>query len=664
MASQTSENQQALARISEMTRLIAIAVLALHFYYYCYGFFAGHSLRSPFTDQVLENIMRTGLFTSMIKSKSVALGLLVVSLIGTKGRKQQDMGFQAGLRVLTAGLFLYWASALVLYLQADLSALAAVYISCCSSGFIMVLSGGTLLSRVIQIKLGGDIFNSENESFPQQEKLLENEFSVNLPAEYSLKGKRRKSWINFINPFRGLLVLGSPGSGKSYFIIRHIITQHIAKGFSMFIYDFKFDDLSVIAYNHWLKNKSRYKVPPTFYTINFDDLSRTHRCNPLEPASMHDITDAAESARTILMGLNREWIKKQGDFFVESSINFLTAVIWFLRRYQDGEYCTLPHVIELMQMDYEQLFSVLRTEQEIQVLVNPFISAFQNDAAEQLEGQIASAKIALARLSSPQLYYVLSGNDLTLDINAPQAPKIVCIGNNPQKVQIYGAVVSLFVTRLIKLVNTKEKIKSSLIFDEFPTIYLNNIDSLIATARSNKVATTLAVQDLSQLRKDYGKEQADVLMNITGNLVSGQVSGDTAKQLSERFGKIQQGRTVLSVNRTDTTVASSVQLDLAVPASKIAALSSGEFVGMVADNPDEPVALKSFHCRIINDHKMLLAEQESFKAIPLVRQVSQDSVRKTFSQIKQDVQEIVDQVLAQISQDPAQQHLLVVKKRK
>ncbi|SDF62032.1 Type IV secretory pathway, VirD4 component, TraG/TraD family ATPase [Dyadobacter soli] len=664
MASQTSENQQALARISEMTRLIAIAILALHFYYSCYAFFASHHLVSSFTDRVLVNIIKTGMFSSMAKSKLISLGLLIVSLIGTKGRKQQDMSLQTGLNVLLPGLLIYWASGGVLLFRADLSTLAWAYILSCSLGFVMVLSGTTLLSRVIQIKLGGDIFNSENESFPQQERLLENQYSVNLPAEYSLKGKRRKSWINLINPFRGLLVLGSPGSGKSYFIIRHIISQHIRKGFSLFIYDFKFDDLSVIAYNNYLKNKARYKVAPTFYTINFDDLSKTHRCNPLEPASMHDITDAAESARTILMGLNREWIKKQGDFFVESSINFLTAVIWFLRRYQDGEYCTLPHVIELMQTDYEQLFSVLRTEKEIEVLVNPFISAYQNDAMEQLEGQIASAKIALARLSSPQLYFVLSGNDLTLDINSPDSPKIVCIGNNPQKVQIYGAVVSLFVTRLIKLVNTKGKLKSSLIFDEFPTIYLNNIDSLIATARSNKVATTLAVQDFSQLRKDYGKEQADVLMNITGNLISGQVSGETAKQLSERFGKIQQGRTVLSVNRTDTTVASSMQLDLAVPASKIAALSSGEFVGMVADNPDELMPLKAFHCRIINDHKALAAEQDAFKPIPSVREVSSDAVRRTFSQIKQDVQEIVDQVLAQINQDPALQHLLVVKKRK
>jgi hypothetical protein len=224
-------------------------------------------------------------------------------------------------------------------------------------------------------------------------------------------------------------------------------------------------------------------------------------------------------------------------------------------------------------------------------------------------------------------------------------------------------VVSLFVTRLIKLVNTKGKMKSSLIFDEFPTIYLNSIDSLIATARSNKVATTLAVQDLSQLRKDYGKEQADVLMNITGNLISGQVSGDTAKQLSERFGRIQQDRTVLSVNQSDTTVARSVQLDLAVPASKIASLSSGEFVGMVADNPDEPVALKTFHCRIVNDHKALAAEQTAFKAIPQVRTISAEAVGKSFMQIKEDVREIVDQLIAQINEDPALHHLLVIKRK-
>lgn len=354
----------------------------------------------------------------------------------------------------------------------------------------------------------------------------------------------------------------------------------------MFVYDFKFDDLSVIVYNTWLENRHKYKVPAEFYVINFDDLSRTHRCNPLNPSGMLDITDAAESARTILMGLNREWIKRQGDFFVESPINFLTAIIWFLRKYRDGEFCTLPHVIELMQADYDSLFTLLRTEKEIDVLINPFVNAYLNDVMEQLEGQIASAKVAMARLSSPQLYYVLSGNDFTLDINDPDKPKLVCMGNNPQKIQIYGAVLSLYVNRLVKLVNKKGKLKSSLVFDEFPTIYLNNMDSLIATARSNKVATCLGIQDFSQLRKDYGREQADVIMNIVGNIVSGQVTGDTAKQLSERFGKIMQDRETLSINSQDTSISRSRQLDAAVPPSKIAALSSGEFVGMVADNLD------------------------------------------------------------------------------
>src|SRR6185503_12863289 len=409
-------------------------------------------------------------------------------------------------------------------------------------GYLLMVTGGTWLTRLLKEKLNKDIFNSENETFPQEERKLENEYSINLPAKYNLKGKTRDSWINFINPFRGLLVAGTPGAGKSYFVIRHIIDQHIKKGFSMFLYDFKYDDLSKIAYNKLLQYKGNYKTKPAFYVINFDDLNHTHRCNPLDPGSMNDITDATEASRTIMLGLNREWIKKQGDFFVESPINFLTAIIWYLRKYEDGKYCTLPHVIELMQADYDRLFSVLLKQPEITALINPFISAYNNNAKAQLEGQVASAKIGLARLASPQLYYVLSGNDFSLDVNNPNEPKIICVGNNPQKLQIYGAVLSLYISRMIKLVNRKGQLKSSLIFDEFPTIFFNNMDSLIATARSNKVATTLAVQDFSQLKKDYGAEQADVITGIVGNVISGQVSGDTAKTLADNFGKIVQDK--------------------------------------------------------------------------------------------------------------------------
>ncbi len=658
----TGENEQGLRKVLDMTRLMSIVLLLLHFYYQCYGAFKWAGFVAALTDHLLINIQRTGLFSHFHTAKWLALSFLAISLIGGQGKKAENLQFSTAFKYIFWGVFFYFGSYFLLLVPTSLPLKAGVYIAATSSGFLLLLTGGTLLSRIIRERFSNDdIFNEENETFPQEERLLQNEYSINLPAIYQLKNKQRKSWINVINPFRSLLVLGSPGAGKSYFIIRHVITQHLQKGFSMFVYDFKFDDLSIIVYNHYLKNKHAFKVDPKFYVINFDDLKRTHRCNPLDKENMLDITDAAESARTILMGLNREWIKKQGDFFVESPINFLTAIIWYLRRYADGEFCTLPHVIELMQVEYDKLFSILRTEKEIDVLINPFINAYLNDAMEQLEGQIASAKIAMARLSSPQLYYVLSGNDFTLDINNQEAPKIVCMSNNPQKIQIYGAVLSLYVNRLVKLVNKKGKLKSSLIFDEFPTIYLNNMDGLIATARSNKVATCLGIQDFSQLKKDYGKDQADVIMNITGNIISGQVTGETAKQLSERFGKIMQERSSLSINRHDTSISKSKQLEMAVPASKIAALSSGEFVGMVADDPDNQIELKSFHTAIQNDHQALAKEQAAYQVIPEIRQITTAHIQTNYLQIKQDIEEIVFAELERMGNDPELAALIVRK---
>lgn len=659
---QTGENEHALRKILDMTRLMSLIILFLHFYYQCYNAFRFWEMRSGLTDRILANVEATGLLTSITKPKLFALGLLVISLFGAKGRKDEKLNGKTASAYIISGLFVYLLSGLLLEIKMEMQAATLLYIAITVAGYLMLLSGGTLLSRLIRRRLDGrDIFNKLNETFPQEERLLENEFSINLPAKYHLKDKVRNSWINIINPFRALMVLGTPGSGKSYFVIRHVITQHIRKGFSMFVYDFKFDDLSRIAYNTWLQHKDNYAVPPKFYVINFDDLSRTHRCNPLEPSSMTDITDAAESARTILMGLNREWIKKQGDFFVESPINFLTAIIWYLTRYKEGVFCTLPHVIELMQADYDSLFTLLRTEKEIEVLINPFVNAYLNDVMEQLEGQIASAKVAMARLSSPQLYYVLSGNDFNLDINNPEDPKIVCMGNNPQKIQIYGAVLSLYVNRLVKQVNKKGKLKSSLVFDEFPTIYLNNMDSLIATARSNKVATCLGIQDFSQLRKDYGREQADVIMNITGNIISGQVTGDTAKQLSERFGKIMQDRESLSINSNDTSISRSKQLESAVPASKIASLSSGEFVGMVADDPQCKIDLKTIHCEIVNDHEALQKEEAGYRDIEVIRKIDNSMVKRNYQQVKQDIQDIIHSEMERLLADPAQAYLVVRK---
>lgn len=663
MSMNTGENEQGLRKIIDMTRMISIIVLLLHFYYYCYNAFAEWQLTAAITDRLIQNIFATGLFSSFTKSKLIALGFLVISLMGARGKKNEKLNYKTGFAYIITGLVIYFFSFLSLLLKTEIKITAIVYMSVTSVGYILLLTGGTLLSRVIKVRLNNkDIFNKANETFPQEERLLQNEYSINLPGEYNLKGKIISSFINFINPMRGLLVMGSPGAGKSYFIIQHIIKQHIEKGFSMFIYDFKYDDLSRIAYNNFLKFKAKkYKVAPQFYVINFDDLNRCNRCNPLDPNNMLDITDAVESARTIMLGLNRSWIKRQGEFFVESPINFLTSVIWFLRKFHDGEFCTLPHAIEMMQIEYDKLFTVLKTEPEIEVYLNPFISAFKNDSMEQLQGQIDAARIGIARLSSPALYYVLSGSDFTLDINNPDAPKIVCLANNPQKQQVYGAVLSLYISRMTKIINQRNKLKSSLIFDEFPTIYFNGIDSLIATARSNKVATTIAVQDYSQLKNEYSREQAEVILNIMGNVISGQVSGETAKFLSEKFGRIMQDRESISINSNDTSISKSKQLEQAIPASTIASLSSGEFVGMVADNPDQIISLKSFHCKIINDHDALKTESDSYEQIPEINKIDNAIVQRNYQQIKQEVQDIIETEMEKILNDPARENMVVKK---
>ncbi|UKT65046.1 conjugal transfer protein MobC [Pedobacter mucosus] len=648
----TGEDSTGLRKILDLSRMISVFLLGLHFYISFYTVFSPLGWRAPITDRIIGHLYVMPVFKGWFLPKVASLVFLLISLLGVKGRKDEKISGKKISIVMFIGILMYFGALLLLYIQFNIFFIAGAYISFSLAGFLAILASGTWISRRIKNSLEKDIFNTENETFPQEERLLENEYSVNLPAKYRYDGEYKKSWINFINLFRGLLVAGTPGAGKSYFIIRHVIDQLMEKGFCMFVYDFKYDDLSRIAYNALLKNYGRFAVKPKFYVINFDDLKRTHRCNPLDPVAMEDITDATEASRTIMMGLNRDWIKKQGDFFVESPINFLTAIVWYLKKYKDGRYCTLPHVIELMQADYDQLFKVLQTQEEIKVLINPFISAYQNKAMAQLEGQIASAKIGLARLSSPQLYYVLSGNDFTLDVNNPEEPKIICIGNNPQKLQVYGAVLSLYISRMIKLVNRKGQQKSALIFDEFPTIYFNNMDNVIATARSNKVATILSVQDFSQLKKDYGTEQADVITGIVGNIISGQVTGSTAKNLSETFGKIMQDRQSKSINSSDISISQSTQMDYAIPASKISTLSSGEFVGLVADNPEEQIKLKMFHAEIQNDHARMAQEERRFRPIPLVKNVSTEEVRQNYEQIKSQIAGLLESEAAAMGENP------------
>lgn len=565
-----------------------------------------------------------------------------------------------------AGAILFFFNWWLLSLNASSGVCAVLYTVTLTGGFFCLLASGLWVSRLLKSNLLEDVFNTENESFMQETRLMENEYSINLPTKFWYRKKEWKGWINVVNPFRASMILGTPGSGKSYAVVNNYIKQAIKKSYALYIYDFKFDDLSVIAYNHLIKYRHRYKIPPKFYVINFDDPRKSHRCNPLAPELMTDISDAYESSYTIMLNLNKSWVQKQGDFFVESPIVLFTAIIWFLKLYESGKYCTFPHAIELLNKRYEDVFTILTSYPELENYLSPFIDAWKGGASEQLMGQIASAKIPLSRLISPQLYWVMSGSDFTLDINNPKEPKVLCVGNNPDRISIYGAALGLYNSRIVKLINKKKQLKSCVIIDELPTIFFKGLDNLIATARSNKVAVVLGFQDFSQLKRDYGDKEAAVIMSTVGNVFSGQVVGETAKTLSERFGKILQKRESVSINRSDTSTSISTQLDSLIPASKISTLSQGMFVGAVTDNFGETIDQKIFHAQIIVDNEAVQKETAAYQPIPEIssfldengNDTMEQQIQANYRQIKQDIVELVENELIRIENNPELRHLL------
>lgn len=660
------EDTTGLSKIIAFIRAVSIIIVFMHIYWYCYGFFHVSSWTAAIVDRVLMNFQRTaGLFSHPLYTKCFALLLLGLSCLGTKGVKNEKITRKKILTALIIGLILYFLNGPLLWLQPKNLA-AFMYVLALSCGYISLLMAGNWASRLLKSNLMEDVFNEENESFQQETRLIQNEYSVNLPTRFCYQGKMQDGWINVVNPFRAALVLGTPGSGKSYAVVNNYIKQHIEKGFSMYIYDFKFDDLSTIAYNHLLKHAHRYKVRPTFYVINFDDARRSHRCNPINPGFMTDISDAYEAAYTIMLNLNKSWIQKQGDFFVESPIILLAAIIWFLKIYENGRYCTFPHAIELLNKKYADVFTILTSYPELENYMSPFMDAWKGGAQDQLQGQIASAKIPLSRMISPQLYWVMTGDDFSLDINNPAAPKVLCVGNNPDRQNIYSAALGLYNSRIVKLINKKNQLKSSVIIDELPTIYFRGLDNLIATARSNKVSICLGFQDFSQLTRDYGDKESKVIQNIAGNLFSGQVVGETAKSLSERFGKILQKRQSLSINRNDTSTSISTQMDTLIPSSKISTLTQGVFVGAVADNFDERISQKIFHAEIVVDNETVAAETKAYCKIPVIRPFLDEKgndildavIEANYKQVKRDVVAIIEQEMERISNDPDLHYLL------
>ena len=661
------DDLRALGKVMDFMRGISVIFLLVNCYWFCYEAFHVWGFTLGIIDKILMNFQRTtGLFSSILWTKLFCVVFLALSCLGTKGVKEEKITWPKIWTVLFSGFVFFFLNWWLLALPIGKVGAATLYIFTLSVGYICLLMAGVWMSRLLKNNLMDDVFNTENESFMQETRLMENEYSVNLPTRFYYKKKWNNGWINVVNPFRASMVLGTPGSGKSYAIVNNYIKQQIEKGFAMYIYDYKFPDLSEIAYNHLLQHLDAYKVKPQFFVINFDDPRKSHRCNPINPVFMTDISDAYESAYTIMLNLNRSWIQKQGDFFVESPIILLAAIIWFLKIYEDGKYCTFPHAIEFLNRPYAQIFPILTSYDELANYLSPFMDAWEGGAQDQLQGQIASAKIPLSRMISPALYWVMTGDDFSLDINNPNEPKVLVVGNNPDRQNIYSAALGLYNSRIVKLINKKKQLKSSVIIDELPTIYFRGLDNLIATARSNKVAVCLGFQDFSQLTRDYGDKESKVIQNTVGNVFSGQVVGETAKTLSERFGKVLQQRQSMTINRNDKSTSISTQMDSLIPASKISNLTQGMFVGAVSDNYDERIDQKIFHAEIMVDSAKVSAEMKAYQSIPVIVEFTnkdgsdnlKETIEANYKGIKQEVLSLVENETERIKTDPALKHLI------
>ena len=661
------DDLRALGKVMDFMRGISLIFLLINCYWFCYEAFQSWHFTLGIINKILMNFQRsTGLFSSILWTKLFCVVFLALSCLGTKGVKEEKITWPKIWMVLFSGFVFFFLNWWLLALPIGKIGAASLYIFTLSMGYICLLMGGVWMSRLLKNNLMDDVFNTENESFMQETRLMENEYSVNFPTRFYYKKKWNKGWINVVNPFRASMVLGTPGSGKSYAIVNNYIKQQIEKGFAMYIYDYKFPDLSEIAYNHLLNHLDAYKVKPQFFVINFDDPRRSHRCNPINPAFMTDISDAYESAYTIMLNLNRSWIQKQGDFFVESPIILLAAIIWFLKIYENGKYCTFPHAIEFLNRPYAQIFPILTAYDELANYLSPFMDAWEGGAQDQLQGQIASAKIPLSRMISPALYWVMTGDDFSLDINNPKEPKVLVVGNNPDRQNIYSAALGLYNSRIVKLINKKKQLKSSVIIDELPTIYFRGLDNLIATARSNKVAVCLGFQDFSQLTRDYGDKESKVIQNTVGNVFSGQVVGETAKTLSERFGKVLQQRQSMTINRNDKSTSISTQMDSLIPASKISNLTQGMFVGAVSDNFDERIDQKIFHAEIVVDSAKVSAEMKQYQPIPKINAFQnkdgsdnlKETIEANYKRVKQEIIVLIEKEIKRIKDDPSLCHLI------
>lgn len=586
-------------------------ILLANIYYYTHPLMIKLGLAHDFSDALFIKLHQGGVFSHSAKTKIMALVLICPCLLAKTGRIKH-VAKEIVIAVGVIGLLLYFLPLWYSWL----------YIITSLAGGFMVFWAVGMLSRKKDISI-----RDEDETFEQCNELIDTPTSVNLPTRYVHEGRIKHGWINLVALERGLMVIGNPGSGKSYSAFEPCIETMIRKGFTMLLYDFKYPTLTDFAYNQYLKHKKNLDNPPEFCVINLTDPRTSLRFNPINPEYINDPADSAEIAEIVMENVNKGADRRE-DFFSDSAKIYLDAVVWFLRCYEGGKYCTFPHVLQMLTHEYKDVLEILETVKENRPKIAPFVNAMRGGANEQLQGMLGSTQVPVSKLSSKEIFWILGGDDGTLDINSPERPKILCLGNNPKRQSINGTVLALYTSRIFREINKPGQLPCGVMLDELPTMFLKGLDTLIATARSNGVRTVIGMQDRSQLERDYGEENAEVIFNNVANIISGQVSGDTAQTMSKMFGKLDQTKQTETIGRTNDSVNISRQKEEVLPIRKIETLSQGQFFGKVADTMEHKIRCKFFLAEIVRDKKTVDVDKKKWKPLPIRRDFGEDAAER------------------------------------
>ena len=592
--------------------LFGVLILLLNLYYYAHPLWKEAGLSWHMLDNLCISLSRSPLFSHSLKTKIAALVLISLGMLSRSSKAREvDLKIIALVGVISAACY---------FIPFPRHGIYVIFTIIGAVGLVWVVS-------MIARRETKAIINDDNETFPQCQEKIENENSINLPMVYQYQQKMHKGWINVVNPFRGILVLGSPGSGKSYSVYEPFIDQMMAKGYAMCVYDYKYPTLSKNVYNKLLQYQHRFPVKPEFCVLNFDDPMHSLRANPTHPIYIESQADCAEIAELIMLNINKV-AREKNDFFTESSKALLDGTFWYLRTHEDGKYCTFPHAIEFLNQDYRKVIAMLVSDPDVKTKISSFADAFEAGANDQLQGMIASTRIPLGKFTSRNLYWVMTGDDFNLAINDPEHPKVLCIGNNPDRELIYGTCIALYTSRMFKQINHQGRNKCAVLLDEMPTVYLPGLDKILNTCRSNGVVFVVGGQDVSQFYRDYGKKEADVLINTPGTTFIGQVNGESAKTMSQVFGKLDRVRESESIGRSNDSVSISMQEKEIMPARKIETLSTGTFFGRVADTHSDKIERKLFCAEIQRDNEAVASEKKKWVDIPVMTDFGADYIRR------------------------------------